>query len=83
VIEVCRAESCQAVGGRMLEAKFKDALGINFGETTGDGLFSLEPVFCLGNCACSPAVRIGENIYGRVTTKKADALLSQLKETQA
>lgn len=82
VIEVCRAESCQATGGRTLEAKFKEALGIDFGETTGDGLFSLEPVFCLGNCACSPSVRVGEDVYGRVTVEKASSLVGELKAKQ-
>lgn len=79
VIEVCRAESCQAMGGRLLESKFKDALGIDFQETTADGEFSLEAVYCLGNCACSPAIRIGEKIYGRMTESKADAILNSLK----
>ena len=83
VIEVCRAESCQAMGGRTLEAKFQEALGISFGETTGDGMFSLEPVFCLGNCACSPSIRVGEDVYGRVTADKASALINELKSNSS
>jgi len=78
-IEVCRAESCQAVGGRAIETKFKDTLGIDFGETSNDNLFSLEPVFCLGNCACSPSIRIGEKIYGRVTDSTVESLLTEMK----
>lgn len=80
VIEVCRAESCQATGSRPLEDRFKEALGIDYGETTSDGLFSLEPVFCLGNCACSPSIRVGKNIYGRVTNDKAESLIYELRE---
>jgi formate dehydrogenase subunit gamma len=79
IIEVCRAESCQAMGGRELESKFKEALGIDFQETTADGEFSLEAVYCLGNCACSPAIRIGEQVHGRMTAAKADAILNSLK----
>ncbi len=82
VIEVCRAESCQAVGGRDLEAHFKDSLGIDFGETTDDGKFSLEPVYCLGNCACSPSVRVGTRIFGRVTSSSATQMIKQLKEQE-
>ena len=80
VVEVCRAESCQAVGGRQLEQHVQNSLGLNVGETTEDGLFSLEAVFCLGNCACSPSMRVGENVYGRVTTEQATALLDHFKE---
>lgn len=83
VIEVCRAESCQAMGGRAIESHVKQALGIDYGQTTGDGLITLEPVYCLGNCACSPSVRIGENIYGRVSTTKVDSLVDHLKTATA
>ena len=48
-IHVCRAESCQAMGGKHLEEHIKDSLGIDYHETTQDGKFSLEPVYCLGN----------------------------------
>ena len=65
-IHLCRAESCQAMGSKKLEAHAKNTLGIDFHETTADGKFSLEPVYCLGNCACSPAMQIGDDIYGRV-----------------
>lgn len=78
VIEVCRAESCQAMGGRAIESQFKKALGIDYGQTTEDGLITLEPVYCLGNCGCSPAVRVGENIYGRVSAAKVDRLIAEL-----
>jgi formate dehydrogenase subunit gamma len=78
VIEVCRAESCQAMGGRAIESQFKKALGIDYGQTTQDGLITLEPVYCLGNCGCSPAVRVGDNIYGRVNTDKVDRLVAEL-----
>ncbi len=75
-IHLCRAESCQAMGGRQLEEHVKAKLGIDFHETTADDKFSLEPVYCLGNCACSPAMQIGKEIYGRVTADSFDATIT-------
>lgn len=75
VIKVCRAESCQAVGGETVIAHLKRALGIEFGQTTADGQFTLEPVYCLGNCALSPALVIGNEIHGRATPDRVDELL--------
>lgn len=75
-VSVCRAESCQAVGGEALAAHARQRLGIDFHETTPDGRFSLEPVYCLGNCACSPAVMIDGRLHGRVTPERLDALLT-------
>ena len=74
-IHVCRAEACQAMGSRKLEEHVKDRLGIEFGGTTVDGRFSLEPVYCLGNCACSPSVRIGDDVFARVDASRFDELL--------
>jgi len=73
---VCRAEACQAMGSRALEQHIKEKLNIDFHETTADGRFSLEPVYCLGNCACSPAVMIDETVHGRVSNDRIDELLS-------
>jgi len=74
---LCRAEACQSMGARELERYVKEKLDIDFHETTADGRFSLEPVYCLGNCACSPAVMIDEDVHGRVTPERLDALLGQ------
>jgi formate dehydrogenase subunit gamma len=63
-----------------LEAHVKTRLGIDFHETTADGQFSLEPVYCLGNCACSPAMQIGEEIYGRVSAKSFDETITNVEE---
>ena len=76
-VSVCRAESCQAMGGEALAAHARRRLGVDFHQTTSDGRFSLEPVYCLGNCACSPAVMIDDRLYGRVTPERLDALLSE------
>ena len=79
-IHICRAESCQSMGGKQLEQHVKDQLGIDYHQTTADGQFSLEPVYCLGNCACSPAIQVGEDIYGRVSPKSFDAIINEKKE---
>jgi formate dehydrogenase subunit gamma len=76
-IYLCRAEACQAMGARALEEHVKRKLGIDYHETTIDGRYSLEPIYCLGNCACSPAVMIGEAVHGRVTPDALDALLEK------
>ena len=80
-IHLCRAESCQAMGGKQLENHVKASLGIDFHETTPDGQFSLEPVYCLGNCACSPAMQIDDEIYGRVSEKSFDVTIHSLGES--
>lgn len=75
VVKICQAESCQAVGSRELTAHAEKSLGIAMHETTRDGEVTLEPVYCLGNCACSPALMIDERVYGRVDAEKLDRLL--------
>lgn len=77
-LQICRAESCQAMGSRDLEQHAKTALKIDYHQTTADGEFTLEPVYCLGNCACSPALRVGDKVYGHVDSERFDKLLSQL-----
>lgn len=76
-IHICRAESCQAMGSKALEDYVKAKLGIDYHETTQDGAFSLEPVYCLGLCACSPSMQIGEEVYGRVSPESFDRALKE------
>jgi formate dehydrogenase subunit gamma len=76
VVEVCRAEACQAVGGRALEQHAKARLGVDWGQTTPDGAVTLTAVHCLGNCACGPSVRVGDEVHGRVTPEAFDALVA-------
>lgn len=77
VIKICQAESCQAMGSRELTIHAEKKIGVNLSQTTTDGQLTLEPVYCLGNCACSPAVMIDEQVYGRVDPKKFDRLLEK------
>jgi len=80
VIYLCRAESCQSMGAAKLEKHVKQRLGVDFHETTTDGAWTLEPVYCLGNCACSPAMMVDDELKGRVTPESFDAwLLSEGK----
>ncbi len=75
VVKICQAESCQAMGSRALTAHAEQRLGVRMNGTTTDGSVSLEPVYCLGNCACSPAIMIDGKVYGRVDAGRLDGLL--------
>ena len=66
------------MGGVALAEHVKRKLGCDFGETTNDGAFTLEPVYCLGNCACSPAVMINGVLLGRMTPEHLDDQLASL-----
>lgn len=76
VIYVCRAEACQAVGAVALEAHAKRALGVEFHGTSADGRYTLEPVYCLGNCATGPSMMIDRELHSRVTPERFDALIA-------
>jgi formate dehydrogenase subunit gamma len=76
VIYLCRAESCQSMGAATLEKHIKQRLGVDFHETTANGAYTLEPVYCLGNCACSPAMMVDDELKGRVTPEGFDAWLA-------
>jgi formate dehydrogenase subunit gamma len=78
ILQICRAESCQAMGSAKLEAQVKKNLGIDYHETTKDGAITLLPVYCLGNCACSPAVMLDEEVYGRMDANKVAELVSEV-----
>jgi formate dehydrogenase subunit gamma len=82
IVHLCRAEACQAMGARDLERHACERLGIGLGETTADGLFTLEPVYCLGNCACSPSIRINDEIHARVSAVKFDELIDRLEAAE-
>jgi formate dehydrogenase subunit gamma len=77
VIQVCQAESCQAMGSVRLTDSIKSQLGIDFHETTREKSFSLEPVYCLGNCALSPALMIDGDLFGRVTPERFQSLVEE------
>jgi formate dehydrogenase subunit gamma len=76
VLRLCRAEACQALGAALLEKHAQQSLGIGFHGTTADGALTLEPVYCLGNCALGPSVLLGKRLVGRVTPERFDALVA-------
>jgi formate dehydrogenase subunit gamma len=76
-VSICQAEACQSMGAAALTAHAKRTLGIDFHQTTPDGRFSLEPIYCLGNCACSPAVLLDGSLHGRVSATRFDALIAE------
>lgn len=79
VLRLCRAEACQAVGAQALEAHAKRKLGVDFHETTADGAISLEPVYCLGNCALGPSMMLDDRLVGRVSESRFDEIVEQVR----
>lgn len=78
VVKLCRAEACQSMGCRDLERHAEARLGVAMGATRADGRATLEAVYCLGNCALSPAVMIDGELYGRVDAARFDELIDAL-----
>lgn len=74
-VYICRAEACQAMGSEALEAHAKAVLGIDYHENTCDGAITLEPVYCLGNCACSPSIMVDKKVHGRVSPERFDDIM--------
>lgn len=79
VLKLCQAEACQSMGSDAVAAQVKAALGIGFHETTADGSVTLEPVYCLGLCACAPAAMLDGEVIGRVD---ADAVAEIVREVR-
>ncbi|MEI6799810.1 MAG: formate dehydrogenase subunit gamma [Pseudomonadota bacterium] len=79
VIKLCRAEACQAVGADRVADHAKKLLGLDWHETAKNGSVTLEPIFCLGLCACGPAALVDGKLVGRVDEAKLDALVEGMK----
>ncbi len=75
VLRLCRAEACQAVGGEALAAHARASLGVDWHGTTADGALTLEPVYCVGLCACGPAALLDDAPAARLTPESLDALV--------
>lgn len=73
-IRVCRAEACQSLRAEDLIDHIRRHLGVDLGGTTDDDAFTLEPVFCLGNCALGPAIMVDDTLHGRVDAARFDAI---------
>jgi formate dehydrogenase subunit gamma len=79
ILQICRAESCQSMGSEALEAHAKKCLNIDYHQTTADDAITLLPIYCLGNCALSPAVMLDDEVYGRVSAADLDSLIAEAK----
>ncbi|MBE3583962.1 MAG: NAD(P)H-dependent oxidoreductase subunit E [Limnochordaceae bacterium] len=78
-IRICQGTACHVQGGQGVLERLMSELKIQPGETTADGLFSLEIVACLGACSMSPTMVIGDQVYGRVTTKEIPRILNRYR----
>ncbi len=74
-ISLCLGTACYVRGAERLAERLKDELGIDFGETTTDGVFTLEGTRCLGSCGLAPVLTIGEKVYGQVTPDQIPSIL--------
>ena len=82
LIEVCTCLSCHVCGAYRIADYLREKLGIDWGETTEDGMFTLEEVECLDACDRAPVLQIGDQYFGPVTPQDVDALIEKLKATQ-
>jgi formate dehydrogenase subunit gamma len=76
-VKVCRAEACQAVGGDAIAQHALDTLGVEWHGTSANGAVTIEPVYCLGMCACAPAAMVDDRVVGRVDTAKIEHILAE------
>lgn len=82
IIKVCQGTACHVMGGKALLDYISDELEIDDGETTTDGLFSLERVACLGCCGMAPVIMIDEDFYGGCDFKKVDKILQKYRDME-
>ncbi len=79
VIKLCRAEACQSMGGDAIAARLQELLGIGFHETATDGSVTLDPVYCLGLCACAPAALVDGQPVGRLDEEALEAIAAEVR----
>lgn len=82
VIRICESAPCHIMGAQDVIAAMEEALGIKMGETTKDGLFTLEFTSCLGVCGVAPAVMINDTVHGNLTPEAVKAILAEYREKQ-
>ena len=83
IILICDSVSCWLMGYNDLTTRFRERLGIQMGETTEDGLFTLLPVPCLGACDQAPAIMIDDKLYGNLTPERIDAIIEEYLRKEA
>ena len=79
VLKLCQAEACQSMGSDAMAAKAKQLLGIGFHETTADGAVTLEPVYCLGLCACAPSAMLDGEVIGRLDADRLEEVAAEVR----
>ncbi len=75
LIRICQGTACHVLGANSICEHLEEQLGVKVGETTGDGLFTLESVRCLGCCSLAPVMMIRDEAYGRLTRGRVDAII--------
>lgn len=78
VVKLCRAEACQSLGAERVADHARARLGVDWHETTKNGNVTLEPVFCLGLCACGPAALVDGKVVGRVDEARIDQIIREV-----
>jgi NADH:ubiquinone oxidoreductase subunit E len=79
IIRICESPPCQLLGASTVLQKLKETLSVKVGETTGDGLFTLETTSCLGVCGVAPAMMIDEEVYGNLTPEKIETIIERMR----
>jgi NADH:ubiquinone oxidoreductase subunit E len=79
VVSVCMGTACYVKGAQEVVEKFREELGITFGETTADGMFTLEESRCVGTCGLAPVVMVNERVHGKVTTEQVPVLIEDYR----
>jgi formate dehydrogenase subunit gamma len=79
VLKLCRAEACQSVGGDRIAEVAQEKLGIGFHETAADGSVTLEPIYCLGLCACGPSALLDGRVIGRLDEDRLDKIVKEVR----
>lgn len=79
VLKLCRAEACQSMGGDAVAERLQELLGIKFHETAADGSVTLEPVYCLGLCACAPSAMLDGEVIGRLDNARAEEIAVEVR----
>jgi len=82
IIRVCASLPCHVTGGREIVETLKEVLGIDFGETTEDGLFTLEKTSCLGLCGVSPVIMVNEDFYGNLTPERVREIIEEIRKKE-
>ncbi len=78
VIRICQAEACQAMGSAELVNHAESVLGMKMHESSEE--LTLEPVYCLGNCACSPSIMVDGDIFGRIDRQRFDEIVARREQ---